>query len=412
MAYSELIKNFENIRDYVRGFFVYGFLSRSEYEMKSARSYDNERRRIESWLGDYMAYRQDSSGKSVFISVDSRVIPHNPLYSAFKAKSFTDGDITLHFYILDILAGGEREWLSVKEIIDRIEADYLSAFDGNISFDDSTVRAKLREYEELGLLQSAKDGRRVLYAAAENSVDPEGWRDAVAFYSEANPLGLIGSYLLDRYRGKDSKACDYYRFKHHYIQYAVESEVLYDVLSAIGEKRYAEVKVLTRRYGNRVTRIILPLKIFVSTQNGRRYLMGVVKNRISLYRLDYIRSVKPTDVCQAFQLHLEYAEKFMQNMWGVSISGRKRPDHVEMLIRYGDHEQYIPERLEREKRCGTVEPVDDHTLRYSCDLHDAMEMLPWIRTFTGRIAELKSSSKELVKVFHDDLAVMQNLYKE
>ena len=46
MAYSELIKNFDRIRDYMRQFYVYGFKSRNEYDKKSARSYDNERRRI------------------------------------------------------------------------------------------------------------------------------------------------------------------------------------------------------------------------------------------------------------------------------------------------------------------------------------------------------------------------------
>lgn len=98
MAYSELVKSFERIRNYMREFYVYGFKSRDEYGMKSARSYDNERRRIESWLGDYMSFHQESSGKKVFLSMDSRRVPCNPLYKAFKAKSFTDKDITLHFY--------------------------------------------------------------------------------------------------------------------------------------------------------------------------------------------------------------------------------------------------------------------------------------------------------------------------
>ena len=61
MAYSELVKSFERIRNYMREFYVYGFKSRDEYGMKSTRSYDNERRRIESWLGDYMSFRQESS---------------------------------------------------------------------------------------------------------------------------------------------------------------------------------------------------------------------------------------------------------------------------------------------------------------------------------------------------------------
>ena len=37
MAYSELIKNFDRIRDYMRQFYIYGFKSRTEYDKKSAR---------------------------------------------------------------------------------------------------------------------------------------------------------------------------------------------------------------------------------------------------------------------------------------------------------------------------------------------------------------------------------------
>ena len=51
--FQELIKNFDRIRDYMRQFYIYGFKARTEYAGKSARTYDNERRRIESWLADY-----------------------------------------------------------------------------------------------------------------------------------------------------------------------------------------------------------------------------------------------------------------------------------------------------------------------------------------------------------------------
>ena len=83
MAYSELVKNFNRIREYMREFYVYGFKSREEYTRKSARSYDDERRRLESWLGDYMRFRQNAEGKNVFISIDSRAAQHNPLYKAW-----------------------------------------------------------------------------------------------------------------------------------------------------------------------------------------------------------------------------------------------------------------------------------------------------------------------------------------
>ena len=36
MAYSELVKNFNKIRDYMREFYVYGFKSRGEYGMTAS----------------------------------------------------------------------------------------------------------------------------------------------------------------------------------------------------------------------------------------------------------------------------------------------------------------------------------------------------------------------------------------
>ena len=63
-SYSELIKNFEKIRAYMRDFYVYGFKSRDDYQSKSARSYDDERRRLESWLGDHMSFVRTPEGKT------------------------------------------------------------------------------------------------------------------------------------------------------------------------------------------------------------------------------------------------------------------------------------------------------------------------------------------------------------
>lgn len=64
--YSELIKHFEPLREYMRDFYVYGFKGREDFKGKSLRSYDNERRRIESYLGDTMAFRQEKNGKRYF----------------------------------------------------------------------------------------------------------------------------------------------------------------------------------------------------------------------------------------------------------------------------------------------------------------------------------------------------------
>ena len=72
-SYSERIKNFERIRAYMRKFYIYDFKSRDNHSKKSARSYDDKRHRIESWLGDHMSFLHTPDGKNVFISIDSRI---------------------------------------------------------------------------------------------------------------------------------------------------------------------------------------------------------------------------------------------------------------------------------------------------------------------------------------------------
>lgn len=407
MAYSELIKNFARIRDYMREFYVYGFKSREEYNAKSARSYDNERRRIESWLGDYMAFRQDAAGKNVFLSVDSKHIPHNPLYKAFKAKSFTDKDITLHFYILDLLADGRT--LSCREIVERISSEYLSRFNGTFSLDESTVRKKLREYEQLGLLRAEKNGREVLYRRTDSEPFPlDAWADALAFYSEEDPLGVVGSFLLD----KLDEEPDVFRFKHHYILHALDSDILFQLLLAIDERRNVELTTRNLRNGYEYRRTVCPLKIYISTQSGRQYLLGYYYRgrRMAFFRLDAVKKVAIGGEERHYDAYLGYQAKFDQYLWGVSASAELSLDHIEMTVRFGPGEDFIVQRLEREKRHGAVEVLDGCTCRFSADVYDASELLPWLRTFIGRIVELKCSNQFVTDTFYEDLRRMSALY--
>ena len=406
MAYSELIKDFEKIRDYMRQFYVYGFKSRDEFDAKSARSYDNERRRIESWLGDYMGFRQNATGKNVFLSVDSRSIQHNPLYQAFRAKSFTDKDITLHFYILDLLADGEE--LTSGEIVDRIEDRYLTQIAEPPTFDESTVRKKLKEYKGLGLLGSRKRGREVVYRINDESIPLDTWEDAIAFYSEIAPLGVIGATILDKFTTQP----EYFGFKHHYLLQALDSTVLSELLQAINEHRAVELTVKNLRNGRENQRTICPLKIYASTQSGRQYILGYHYRgkRLIFFRIDAIKKVAIGNVEKKYDTYLSYQQRFDSNLWGVSRGSERQLDHIEMTIHFEDNEKFILDRLEREKRHGRCEMVDTHTCRFVADVYDASEMIPWLRTFIGRITDLQCSDQHVVDTFYADLKEMDRLY--
>lgn len=405
MAYSELIKNFNKIRDYMRDFYVYGFKSRDDYTKKSARSYDNEKRRIESWLGDYMKFHQTADGKNVFLSIDSRVSRHNPLYKAWKTKSFTDGDIALHFLIMDILEDGQE--LSLVDIASQVD-EYLAAFENARVFDASTIRKKLNEYVKEGLLVNRKNGKTMLYRRTDAFEMPSA--DILDFFSETAPCGVIGSFLEDR----TDEIADRFAFKHHYITGAMDSEVLCIILEAIHEKRNITVELMNRKKDRMTETDVVPLRVMISVQSGRQYMMAYNPHfkRISAYRLDNIVTVKSGEPADRFDELRVKLNGMQKHMWGVatdSPSGN-RMEHIEFTVQYSDGEQHIPKRLEREKRIGQLEYIDEHTCRFSADVYDASELIPWIRTFICRITDISISNKVLEIQFKEDLRTMYEMY--
>lgn len=406
MAYSELVKNFNRIRDYMREFYVYGFKSREEYTAKSARSYDDERRRLESWLGDAMRFRQTPEGKNVFISIDSRALGHNPLYKAWKAKSFTGGEITLHFLLFDILPTADVR-LSIGEIMRQID-EKMASFAHPKIFDESTVRKKLREYEAEGLILTQKAGKTLLYSRAEETPLPS--QDVLDYFSEVLPCGVIGSFLLDRMETQQMR----FAFKHHYITETMDSEALCAAFSAIREKRSVVLENVNRAK-NKISKIqAVPLKVMVSAQSGRQYLMAYVPKfrKMTSFRMDNLLSIQPEGVCEDFDRWLGKFEEMLPHIWGVSTQSRsgKRMEHVEFTIQYAEDEPYIKKRLEREKRCGKVEHLDAQTSRFSADVYDASELIPWIRTFICRITEIHFSDKAMEEQFKADIREMYALY--
>ena len=412
MAYSELIKNFDNIRGYMRDFFLYGFKTREEYDRKSARSYDNERRRIQSYLGSLISFRQTPSGKNAFISLEGRSVTHNPLYQAFKAKSFTNKDITLHFLLLDILSGSSY---SLKDILRIMDTEYLTAFQNPISFDESTLRKKLKEYEELGIVVSEKCGRTVTYRLSEDEICLTEYKEAIRFFTEESPLGVIGSYLEARMQAADEvRAGEYLTFKNHYIMNAYDAEITELILQGIHEKRLLEITSFSRGDAGVKQQTVIPYKLYVSTQGGRNYLFCMDADNLRPYslRVDYIQKGKVGEVCADYDRLLKVCERAGEHMWGVSCAKYRRYEHIEMDILVGTDEAFIVRRLEREKRCGTVSKVDEETYRFSADVLDAYEMMPWIRTFFGRIKAIRCDNEDVKNQLKIDMVKMLKQYED
>lgn len=410
--FQELIKNFDRIRDYIRQFYIYGFKVRNEFDAKSARTYDNERRRIESWLSVYTKSGYTPKGKNIYINVDSKSISQNPLYSAWKSKSFTDNDLLFHFFLFDVLPD-HPEGVTASQLADTISNIY------GVVFDSQTIRLKLKEYERLGILLSCKQGRHLTYhisplTPVENEKSPGGmWNrliTAVKFFQEAAPFGFIGSTILDR----EDESNNLFQFKHHFIVHTLEDCVLYQILAAMDEHRVIEFENKSSRSGFVTRQTCVPLKIFVSTRTGRRYVCIYLpeKRRFNNARLDSITSVTALEPYKDYENIQNALDKNKEKCWGVSFgSSTNRLQEVYIKLYIDEQkEPYILNRLRMEGRQGEVMKIRENEYLYSGVFFDTNEMLSWIKTFTGRILDIQGTDAfSIAKVTHD-LEKMYQMY--
>lgn len=406
MAFTELIKNFDKIRDYMRDFYIYGFKVRGDFTAKSARTYDNEKRRIESYLAPYVRWESDKKGKRMYVSLDTSGIVSNPLHNAWKAKSFTDNDITLHFAILSTLQDGQKNIADLTDAVCKLTG---------IIFETQMVRLKANEYVKEGLLIKETRKKTDFYAISPVSISSlpiEKTRllDAVHFFQEVAPFGFIGSTILDQEREKGNHT---FGFKHHYIVHTLEDGVLFDLLRAMREKRYVSFTQQSPRPVKETVQFGVPLQIFISVQSGRRYVCVYTEKsrRFHNYRLDYIKKVNILDECTGYDELKCKLENIKPFCWGVSFGGQERKQTLRMKLHIDEEKEgYVLERLEREGRGGEIRHVDKDTYLYTRELFDATEMMAWVKSFTGRILSLEGANREVIASFYRDMERMAALY--
>ena len=409
-GFSELIKNFSKTREYVRDFFVYGCKVRSDFDKKSVRTYDDEKRRVESWMQDYMRYDDSVHGRSVSISVDSCHISENPLYNAYYSKSFTDNDIKLHFLLMDILCDGQSRTL--RELTDTLNNEYEQLFD------DQTVRNKLKEYTEEGIIVAEKQGKTMYYSLSAARTDEyiekyKGLADAVKFFSEAPDFGVIGNSIMKAVGIRN----ELFHIKHNYMIHSLEDILVPDILEAIDDKSSIIIKKFSVRADDEpAEETIIPMQILVSVQTGRRYIAAYVPKtrRFSTYRLDRVKQINRNIVCTDYDRLRERYDVNIRRCFGVSFGDRREVGTVNAIkITFTvdeKREPFIIERLEREKRCAVLEKVDDGLYTLTADVFDPNEIMHWAKTFIGRIVSIDGGTQKVRVRFYRDISRMYRMY--
>ena len=405
--FNELIKSFSKSRAYVRDFFVYGFKTRDDFTGWSSRTYDTERRRLESWLPEYVNQDYTEKGKNIYLSIDSNLLSTNPLYRVWKAKSFTDNDIKLHFYILDYLEANEPQ--TAEEITDGILNSYHMVFDAQM------VRRKCNEYAEEGLILKTKQGKKILYGVDDSNhqvlKENQGLNDALKLFQLNCPFGIIGNTLMDNLSIEN----DIFSIKHNFFVHTLEDEVLYKILDGIKAKREVTLEIKSTKTDNISTLTCIPLSIIVSTRTSRRFLC-CYDNKIKHFktpRLDTIKSVSLGELCENYDQLKSEELASREYLWGVSFLAKNDAPISTVKLTLNINEQtegFILNRLEREGKSGIIEKIADNTFTYETKVLDANEMTPWIRTFIGRIIDIETDNEVIKYKFNRDLRTMYKMY--
>ena len=185
------------------------------------------------------------------------------------------------------------------------------------------------------------------------------------------------------------------------------------MLTAIKEKRKVILENRSRRFEKIRTVEVVPLKILAGTQDGRWFLMSLHLrgNQLNAYRLDYLNSVRMGEPFEKYDTIARTYEKLSQHSWSVSFAwSRKRLEHAEFVLEVLPGEEHIIRRLEREKRIGSVEQVDETHWKFTAELFNSQEILPWIRSFIGRITQMNFSNRSVENQFKADMEAMYRSY--
>lgn len=413
-----LSTDFEKNRPYLRGFYVEGFRSKQDVKIKGGTTYNDLLKRLEKLENSPLSSRAERHEKVRFISIDSRAGRSNPLYPFWTLATFTERQLLFFFFVMDILHEPGRE-KTVEEIRAGIRELIYKAVTADeekeIPLSEDLVPKELIRLSELGLLNRRIERRRAYYSRPFG-IPLNGAENALTFFSEIAPCGVIG-YLMP---GQKKVKTAPFRFKHHYVTSSLDSEVLSALFFAMRHKRKVRLLNVPQgcSYDEAEERTVIPLRIRISVSSGRQYAIvyDTVSRRLCALRLDRLREpVVGEAVPELFDEQRKRLDACTPHLFGVNTKEHETPATVSFTIGAGRDESFIVRRLQAEKRNGTVTQIASDepgiTLwRYETTTYDENELFMWMRTFIGRLRDVRFSSAQAEARFRESLAQTCALY--
>ena len=418
---NRAISNFDVIRKLVRNLYLEGFNNYLETENlgKSSRAFTNNLNSIRNFLDKrFISAKTNTKKKSnPIITFDTRNETENPLYALWKTSNSIASNLSFDFAIIDILEDYPDgiNWFSLTSDSDSNKHDNLLSKYVSKGIDKKGVKTKLEKLAEAGVIEFSEDKKKIRKTNTKKIkelLSSKEVKQAIQFASETCPLGVIGSFILDGLSNLNSEPLNTpIHYKHHFIFNSIDYEIMFTILEAINEKCLLEIE--SERFE---LRTIIPLKIFISTQTGRTYVVFWNKEEEKLFseNLELILAAKKLEICSEYDSYRNKLSEMEEFVWGVSFKEEKSNEleHVRFVIEYPSEKEknYIPARIKREAVTGIVKELDEYHSEFTANIIDSNEIIPWIRSFFGRITELDFPYSSKIK---EDISLLaEGKYRE
>ena len=362
-----LIRDYADIRDILRDIYIFGCFSRDDYISKgiSGRKYDNEQRRIASYLpSKFIKKKRDGKRVLPYCSYDMTETSENFIAETYRNKSFTILDAMSYFFILSVLENKQGITLSeILEIIpeenDEITDDYFAAFEDSELIDLYCLLEFVKNVSPIEMPYFFLQRKLKLYLSVERNVE----------------LSDITSF----------------QYKHNHLFNVLDNDVAIEILKSIHSRRSL---TLSRRFrGEERVSTVVPLKIIHECIYGRQYMLyfDLEYEMIKTCRIDRIVSATVAEVVDdsVFCKAVKSAET-EKSSWCTSGLGTEPATVIIEFCIDEQKEQYVLDRIRREGKDGKIEKIHDGLYNFSISVNDPLEMTPWIRSFGERAKVIQS----------------------
>jgi hypothetical protein len=428
LMFSDFIKHYNIIRSILRDVFLYGCFSREGLEEKrklSSRKISYEIRRIQQYIeSEFIKIDRDGRNKLLALTYDSIRNTENFLVKTYMTKSFTRSDLILYFNLLMTLNAQDTPYC-FKDIEEDLIDEGILSYD-NIS--SKTIERKLDEMcKSLGVLKCETVKRTRYYSVSEDILkeidDTELTKLITAVSLFKNILfpvtaGYYCEQSLRDYanyeRGIEVDSRDDFQYKNLHFHPVIEEQILLQLLKAIQERRWVtlDYNLPQSRRNNNTKEPVRPFKIRYDINCGRFYLVSYDKNnRCVVSRLDRIEEVEVNKNTYDTANLREIYNRDMKYSWStVQLGSGKKPEKIKLEITIEEpKENYIIARIKSEVKEGcSIEKVGEGLYHLSMIVNDSLEMVPWIRSYSGYIKVIQG--RALIKRIAEDWKEMLENY--